>query len=68
VRPLVPVEFYMEFRHLINFRHVDESIPHVSLTVFVNWHVKEVLTTEEILINLIQQNSLAQPVRDVTHH
>jgi hypothetical protein len=68
MRPLVLVELDAEFFHLTRVRHVDESLTLVRLTFFVDWHLEEVVTTQEPFVNLVQQYILCQSVRNIFNH
>jgi len=66
--PLVLVEHLVELGHVPGVSHVDEGLPHVRLGILVDGHLEEVLAAQKLLVHLVQQNGLRQPVRDVAHH
>jgi len=68
VGPLVLVELGMKLHYLLHLVHVDEGLAHVCLTVLVDRHLEEVLAAQELLVDLIQQHVLREPVGDVAHH
>lgn len=68
MRPLVIVELSPEFCHLLRVRHVDERIALVSLTFFVNRHLKKVIASKKTFVNLVQEYVLCQSVGDIFNH
>jgi len=68
VGPLVLVELGVEFHYLLHLVHVDEGLAHVGLAVLVDRHLEKILAAQELLVDLVEQDVLREPVGDVAHH
>ena len=66
--PLSLVESGHQGQDVFGLDHIDEGVAHIALVLEINWQVKEVILSAELLVDGLKKHLLCVFVRDVLYH
>lgn len=66
--PLSLVESGHQGQDVFGLDHVDEGVAHIALVLEINWQVKEVILSAELLVDGLKKHLLCVFVRDILYH